>query len=80
MSAIVGRSVEPRVVPYTERLDVYRARGVTGNAALAISEMVDGFNSGWIAFEGGDVERMFGKTPFQEALGTFAAASSIASN
>ncbi len=40
MSAIVGRSVEPRVVPYTERLDAYRAWDVTGNAALAMSDPI----------------------------------------
>lgn len=80
MSAIAGRTVEPRVVPQTQRIDVHRSWGFTGNAASAMSKMIDGFNSGWIAFERGGVEQMFGKTLLEEALATLAAVSSIASN
>jgi NAD(P)H dehydrogenase (quinone) len=77
MSAIIGRSVKPRIVPCAERIDVYRSWGVSAVAASAMSEMIDGFNSGWIAFEGGRVERMFGKTSLEEALATFAEAPSV---
>jgi NAD(P)H dehydrogenase (quinone) len=76
MSAIVGRSVEPRIVPHAGRIEVYRSWGFSAVAASQMSEMIDGLNSGWIAFEGGGVERMFGKTSLQEALATFAEASS----
>jgi NAD(P)H dehydrogenase (quinone) len=72
MSAITGRSVEAAVVPREQRPEVYRAWGLSHGGADLMSDMVDGFNSSWISFEGGSVERAYGTTSLQDALGLFA--------
>ena len=73
MSAIVGRSVEAVVIPREQRREVYRAWGLSPRGADTMSDMIDGFNSGWIRFEGGRVERVYGTTSLQDALGELAA-------
>ena len=73
MSAIVGRSVDPVVVPREQRRSVYRSWGLSEDGAGLMSDMIDGFNSGWIRFEGARVERVYGTTSLQDALSELAA-------
>jgi NAD(P)H dehydrogenase (quinone) len=72
MSAIVGRSVESVVIPRDQRPDVYRSWGLSQRGADLMSEMIDGFNSGWISFEGGSAEPASGTTSLQNARGALA--------
>lgn len=72
LASIVGRSVEAVTVPRERRLDVYRSWGLSNGGAASMSEMIDGFNSGWIAFEGGGIERMYGETSLEENLAVLA--------
>jgi NAD(P)H dehydrogenase (quinone) len=72
LTPIVGRSVEAVVIPREQRVEVYRSWGLSRAGAVLMSEMIDGFNSGWIRFEGGSVERIYGTTSLQEALRSLA--------
>jgi NAD(P)H dehydrogenase (quinone) len=72
MSAIAGRSVESVVIPRDQRPDVYRSWGLSQRGADLMSEMIDGFNSGWISFEGGSAEPASGTTSLQNARGALA--------
>lgn len=72
MSATAGRSVEAVVIPRAQRPEVYRSWGLSQSGADLMSDMIDGFNSAWISFEGGSAERAYGTTSLQDALGTLA--------
>ena len=72
MSAIAGRSVEAVVIPREERPEVYRSWGLSQRGAELMSDMIDGFNSTWITFEGGSAEPAHGTTSLQDALGVLA--------
>jgi NAD(P)H dehydrogenase (quinone) len=68
MTSIVGRPVTAAVIPRDERVGVYRSWGLSDGSARAMSDMIDGFNSGWISFEGGAVEREHTPTPLEISL------------
>src|SRR3984893_2569491 len=68
MTAILGRPVTAVIIPRDERVGVYRSWGLSDGSAHAMSAMIDGFNSGWIAFEGGAVERAYTLTPLETSL------------
>jgi NAD(P)H dehydrogenase (quinone) len=68
MTSIVGRPVTAVVIPRDERAGVYRSWGLSDGSARAMSDMIDGFNSGWISFEGGAVEREYTPTPLEISL------------
>ncbi len=62
----LGRTVTARPVPRGEWEALFRSQG-TSSAAPRIA-MLDGFNSGWIAFEGVGNEHVIGKTPYEAVL------------
>lgn len=68
MTSIVGRPVTAVVIPRDQRVGVYRSWGLSDGSARAMSAMIDGFNSGWIGFEGGAVEREYTLTPLEISL------------
>jgi NAD(P)H dehydrogenase (quinone) len=68
MTSIVGRPVTAVVIPRDDRPGVYRSWGLSEGSAREMSAMVDGFNSGWIRFEGGEVERAHAATPLEISL------------
>jgi NAD(P)H dehydrogenase (quinone) len=68
MTSIVGRPVTAVVIPRDERVGVYRSWGLSEGSAREMSAMIDGFNSGWIHFEGGAVERADTLTPLEISL------------
>jgi NAD(P)H dehydrogenase (quinone) len=72
MSAITGRSVEAVAIPQEQRSDAYRSWGLSQSGAELMADMIDGFNSGWIAFEGGSAERAIGTTSLQDTLDVLA--------
>ena len=73
MSAIAGRSVEAVVIQREKRPEVYRSWGLSQVGADLMTDMIDAFNSGWIAFEGGSVEAVSGTTSLRAALGILGA-------
>jgi putative NADH-flavin reductase len=50
----------------------WTARGAEAAIADLMSDMIDGFNSVWIGFEGGNAELAYGTTSLQNALGVLA--------
>jgi hypothetical protein len=61
------------VIPREQRPEVYRSWGFSQDGADQMSDMIDGFNSAWISFESGSVEREYGTTSLQDVLGVLAA-------
>jgi len=57
-SVILGRSVQARAVPRETWDNLFRSQGM--QHPLARIRMLDGFNEGWISFEGGNIERIQG--------------------
>jgi hypothetical protein len=47
----LGRPVKPEVLPRNLWESTYRSWGLSSKSSAAMSEMMDGFNSGWIEFE-----------------------------
>jgi NAD(P)H dehydrogenase (quinone) len=68
--SVLGRDVVAVPVPRDRRVSVYRSRGLSSAGAAAMSDMIDGFNSGWITFEGGGIERRDAPTSLAAALAT----------
>lgn len=66
LGGVLGRRVEARAVPRDEWEAQFQAQGTAWPAPRI--EMLDGFNSGWIDFEGGANERVIGATAFQRVL------------
>lgn len=63
---ILGHPVQARVVPRAIWDSLFRAQGM--QHPLARIRMLDGFNEGWIAFEGGGAERIQGTTSLTAVL------------
>ena len=66
LSSLLGRRVEAAAVPRDQWSANFES-GVPGAAALRV-EMLDGFNKGWIVFEGGEAEHMRGETQLEDVL------------
>ncbi len=66
---VLGRPVEAMLVPREARKAMYEQFGIAPGASETMVEMADGFNSGLVAFAGGDgVEHMQGTTTLEEVL------------
>jgi uncharacterized protein YbjT (DUF2867 family) len=72
MTELLRRPVRAQVVPRSERPAIYASWGMSPVGAQAMSDMIDGFNRGWIRFEGGSVEQLRGTTPLDAALARMA--------
>jgi len=59
----LGREVAAQVVPRAQWEPMFRAQGMRN--PLPRMRMLDGFNEGWIAFEGGSAHAMTGTTSVQ---------------
>lgn len=68
IAEISGRPVTATAIPKAERSRVYAEWGLTPSAARNMSDMIDGFNSGWIRFQGSPAEHVGAPTPLAEAL------------
>lgn len=65
-AAVLGRPVSARVLPRETWEDMFRAAGMKNPTPRM--QMLDGFNEGWIAFEGNGVEQLRGSTPLETVL------------
>ena len=63
---VLGRSVRAEVVPRGDWAGLFRAQG-TNDPAPRI-KMLDGFNEGWITFEGQDVSVRKGRIELEQAI------------
>jgi NAD(P)H dehydrogenase (quinone) len=66
--AVLDRDVEARVLPPTEWRSTYLSWGLTPRSAAAMAEMLQGFNTGWIAYEKGEADTTHGATPLEAVL------------
>jgi uncharacterized protein YbjT (DUF2867 family) len=65
-ASLLDRPVEAQAVPRSEWEAIFRAQGMTN--PLPRMQMLDGFNEGWIAFEGGQAEPATGTTTLNTVL------------
>jgi uncharacterized protein YbjT (DUF2867 family) len=63
---LLDREVEAQAVPRSEWEAIFRAQGMSN--PLPRMQMLDGFNEGWIAFEGGQAEPATGTTTLKTVL------------
>ncbi|WP_414696233.1 hypothetical protein [Paraburkholderia sp.] len=66
LGGVLKRGVKARAVPRDQWEALFQAQGTPWPAPRI--EMLDGFNAGWIDFEGGVNERVTGETAFQTVL------------
>ncbi|PRW89838.1 NmrA family transcriptional regulator [Pseudomonas simiae] len=66
LSIAFGHQVRTRAIPRSEWESLFRAQGA--NNPLPRIQMIDGFNEGWIDFEGNDAEHRKGSTTLNEAI------------
>jgi NAD(P)H dehydrogenase (quinone) len=71
LSTILAHSVAIDPVPRSTWEEAFRAAGARNPAPRA--QMIDGFNDGWIEFEGGEAGSRKGTTPIAAALRALAA-------
>jgi NAD(P)H dehydrogenase (quinone) len=67
-AAVLDRDVEAKVLPPTEWLSTCLSWGLTHRSAAAMAEMLNGFNTGWIAYEKGETETTHCATPLEAVL------------
>jgi uncharacterized protein YbjT (DUF2867 family) len=67
-SNILGREVKVRPAPRSQWQEKFVAQGMPADYTGARIEMVEGFNSGWIDFEGDGAERFIGKVMLDEVI------------
>jgi NAD(P)H dehydrogenase (quinone) len=67
-AAVLGRDVEAKVLPSTEWRATYLSWGLTPRTAAAMAEMLNGFNTGWIAYEKGDADTTHSAMPLETVL------------
>lgn len=70
-STVLGRPVKTEAIPRDEWEARFRAQGM--NYPLPRIGMLDGFNEGWIDFEGGDAVHRTGPTPLEKVFGRLVA-------
>jgi uncharacterized protein YbjT (DUF2867 family) len=64
---LLGRGVRAQAVPRAEWEALFRSQGMRNPAPRA--QMLDGFNQGWLSFEGGDsIEAIIGTTTLETVL------------
>ncbi|HEY3913297.1 MAG TPA: NmrA family transcriptional regulator, partial [Verrucomicrobiae bacterium] len=67
-SKILGREVNVRPIPRSQWQEKFVAQGMPADCTSGRIEMIEGFNSGWIDFEGGGAERFKGKVTLEEVI------------
>jgi NAD(P)H dehydrogenase (quinone) len=67
-AAVLGRDVEAKVLPSAEWRASYLSWGLTPRSAAAMAEMLNSFNTGWIAYEKGEAQTTHGTTPLGAVL------------
>jgi NAD(P)H dehydrogenase (quinone) len=67
-AAVLDRDVEAKVLPSTEWYSIYLSWGLTPRSAAAMVEMLNSFNTGWVAYEKGETETTHCATPLDAVL------------
>jgi NAD(P)H dehydrogenase (quinone) len=62
-SKVLGRSVKMEAVPREKWESLFKAQGMADPAPRI--QMLDGFNEGWIEFEGGEAGSVKGRVPLE---------------
>jgi hypothetical protein len=75
-SKILGMEVNVRPIPRSQWQEKFVAEGMPADCTGARIEMVEGFNSGWIDFEGDGVKRFKGKVTIEEVIKSLIAKNS----
>jgi uncharacterized protein YbjT (DUF2867 family) len=75
LSTLLGREVRPQAVPRETWGAVFKAQGMSDPVPRI--QMLDGFNEGWIRFEGGCAIHVQGTVSLADALGRLVAAYSL---
>jgi uncharacterized protein YbjT (DUF2867 family) len=75
-SKVLGREVNMHPIPRSQWQEKFVVQGMPGDRTGARIEMVEGFNSGWIDFEGDGVERFKGKVTLEEVIKSLVAQNS----
>jgi len=65
-TAALKRPVEMKSVPRTDWEELFRAQGMKN--PMPRIRMLDGFNEGWIDFEGGAIEHRYGKMTLEAVI------------
>ena len=65
---LLGHPVTARQIPRDQWAALFESQGTPADRIAPRIEMLDGFNSGWIDFEGGGNEHIRGKIPLEESL------------
>jgi len=71
-STVLQRPVEAQVLLPAEWHSAFLSWGLTHRSAQAMAEMLNGFNSGWIAYEESEAEIVQGATPLEAVLAKLA--------
>lgn len=74
-AAELGRPVQMEQVPRDTWEATFRAQGM--NNPMPRIRMIDGFNEGWIDFEGGTAEKRIGDTPLEAVLHDLVARTAV---
>ena len=75
-SRLLGRSVTGHPIPRSEWHRLFVQQGTAEDRTAPRIEMLDGFNSGWIDFEGDGAERFKGKATLEEVIKSLIAKNS----
>jgi uncharacterized protein YbjT (DUF2867 family) len=67
-SKILGMEVNVRPIPRSQWQEKFVAQGMPADGTGERIEMVEGFNSGWIDFQGDGAERIKGKVTLEEVI------------
>ncbi len=67
-SKVFGREISPTVVPRDQWIATYQSWGLTLRSSEAMAEMIEGFNSHWIAFGSPNAERVVAETTMEQVL------------
>ncbi|GAB3804699.1 NAD(P)H-binding protein [Spirosoma humi] len=71
LSYLLNRPLRTVVVPAANHPDIYRSWGMSAAAATLMTEMIAGFNRGWIDFAHVGTESHAGRTLLEDALRQF---------
>ena len=67
-SKLLGRPVKTNPIQRSEWQRLFVQQGTAEDRTTPRLEMLDGFNSGWIDFEGGDAEHFKGKLTIEQVI------------
>ena len=67
-SKLLGRPIKTNPIERSQWQRLFTQQGTAADRTTARIEMLDGFNSGWIVFEGGAAEHFKGKITIEQVL------------